>query len=308
MLKCSLLPLDKNMKKIHLLVGLLFIIVGLSTFGLLKLKDNEAATKIINPPQLTTTQQFILMGDVGSASPQQFEVAEAIEEKCNAEANCQAVFILGDIIYEEGISSAQDPQLQNKLIEPYEDINLPFYLALGNHDYLDCATECYIEFAKNNPKWHFPDRYYAQEFENISFFVIDTEKFDADQQQWLVDQLANSSKKWKVVLGHRPIISEENSKKGENWNGKQELRDIVCQSADYYISGHAHLLEDRGALNDCKTHHLISGAGGSYVRKIAEPFTGEFYAEENGFVTLINKGDALNYAFIDDDGEVLHQQ
>jgi tartrate-resistant acid phosphatase type 5 len=296
------------MKKTYLFVGLLFIITGFLTFVFLKYKNDNLGTEIVQPPELVTSQQFILMGDVGSASPQQFEVAEAIEEKCNVVGNCQAVFILGDIIYEEGISSAQDPQLQRKLIEPYEHINLPFYLALGNHDYLNCATECYVEFANNNPKWHFPDRYYVQDFESISFIVIDTENFDVEQQQWLTDQLARSTKKWKVVLGHRPIISEENTKKGENWSGKQELRDIVCQSADYYISGHAHLLEDRGKLSDCKTHHLISGAGGSYVRKIAEPFTGEFYAEENGFLTLISKGDELQFEFIDDDGEVLHQQ
>lgn len=252
-------------------------------------------------------QRFILMGDVGTATLQQLYVGNAIKTNCFTFHDCQGVFILGDIIYEEGIVSATDPQLRSKLEEPYKDIDLPFYLVLGNHDYLGCV-ECYLEYAKTSTKWYFPSHYYNQDFEVVSFFVIDTENFDQAQQQWLKNQLATSTKTWKIVLGHRPIISEEQSKKYENWQGKKELKDIVCNSADFYISGHAHLLEDRGRLSGCNVHFLISGAGGSNTREMAQPFTGAFYAEENGFLSLAITHNTLQYTFIDKKGNMLYEQ
>lgn len=237
------------------------------------------------------------MGDVGTSAIQQFQVARAIKTKCTTDDNCKGIFILGDIIYENGIASIQDSQLRTKLEEPYKDIDLPFYLVLGNHDYLGC-TDCYKNFSSINPKWHFPNRFYVQDFDAVSFFIIDTENFDAEQQKWLAAQIATSLKKWKIVMGHRPIQSEEVTKKGENWNGRKELKDIVCASVDFYISGHAHLLEDRGKIPDCKAHFLISGAGGSDVREMTKPFTGEFYAQENGFLSLVIIDNALTYTFI----------
>jgi tartrate-resistant acid phosphatase type 5 len=288
------------------LICLIVISAGLFFFTLRKRSNvggkdtmNTSTEKIASPKE-----QFILMGDVGTAAPQQFQVADAIKSKCDTEQNCKAVFILGDIIYENGITSAKDPQLQTKLEKPYKDINLPFYLLFGNHDYLACS-DCYLQFASGSAKWHFPKRYYQQDFDEVSFFVIDTEKFDIEQQKWLVDQIAGSTKEWKVVLGHRPIVSEESTKKGEDWSGRKKLQEIVCSSADYYISGHAHLLEDRGEDPDCKAHFLISGAGGSYVREITKPFTGKFYAEENGFLSLTVNNKEAKYEFINKEGKVL---
>jgi predicted phosphodiesterase len=223
------------------------------------------------------------MGDTGTGAPQQFQVAKAINSHCQQTNTCLAVFILGDVIYENGIKSATDPQLQTKFEKPYADINLPFYIMYGNHDYLDCR-DCYLKY--QSPKWHFPARYYRKDFDNVSFFIIDTEKFDANQQTWLNNELQNNHNKFKIVLGHRPLETEEATKFGENWTGKKELKNIICNSADAYITGHSHILEDQGHIENCKVTQLISGAGGSYVRTIHQPFTGVFHSETNGFLTL----------------------
>ncbi len=252
-----------------------------------------------------TAQQFILMGDIGTASSEESQVADSLQKKCDTDRNCQGVFILGDIIYETGISSATDPQLQTKLEKPYAKINTPFYLVLGNHDYGGC-TNCYTEFAQSHPKWHFPHRYYAQSFPSVSFFVIDTENFDSHQQLWLTRSLEESQTPWNIVLGHRPIVSQETSKENEYWKGIEVLREIVCKDADLYVSGHAHLLEERNQEPGCSAKFLISGSGGSTVRKIIQPFTGEFYAEENGFLSLTIEKERIFYSFINKSGESLH--
>lgn len=296
----------------HLRIVVPILFAGLAIAGSMYVADKKV------PPNTLQTQpspaagisgsaaeQFILMGDIGTASSEESQVADSLQKKCDTDGNCQGIFILGDIIYETGISSATDPQLQTKLEKPYAKINTPFYLVLGNHDYGGC-TNCYTEFAQSHHKWHFPHRYYAQSFASVSFFVIDTENFDSHQQLWLTRSLAESQKPWNIVLGHRPIVSQETSKENEYWKGIESLREIVCNGADLYVSGHAHLLEERKQEPGCSAKFLISGSGGSTVRKIIQPFTGAFYAEENGFLSLTIEGERLSYSFINKSGELLH--
>ncbi len=289
------------------ILGFLAVVALIGSFLLTQSPGRKPGVLPTGAQTHVSTEQFILMGDVGTAAPQQFAVADTLRKKCESEKMCKAVFLLGDLIYELGIASADDPQLQTKLEVPYKDIDLPFYLVLGNHDYVGCAT-CYLSFATGHPKWHFPNRYYVQEFDNVAFFIIDTEQFDPDQRFWLNKELATNQKRWNIVLGHRPIISEEESKKGENWNGKKELQDIVCAGADFYISGHAHVQEERKQLPGCTARFLISGAGGSEVRSIAQPFTGAFHAEENGFLSLKVTGTTVQYQFVNKEGTILREQ
>lgn len=58
----------------------------------------------------TTKQKslrFIAVGDVGSGSPDQYKVAEAMKNKCNSDG-CDFVLLLGDNIYNDGVDSIAD--------------------------------------------------------------------------------------------------------------------------------------------------------------------------------------------------------
>jgi tartrate-resistant acid phosphatase type 5 len=222
--------------------------------------------------------------------------------------DCVAVWILGDVIYEEGVKSVDDPQFQTKFEQPYKDINLPFYILYGNHDYIGCE-ECYITYSQRSDKWHMPARYYKQGIDKvISFYGIDTERFDHDQHEWLEDNLATDSAKWKLVLGHRPLISSEETKVKENWSGKAQLKDSTCTKADFYVAGHAHIMEDQGVVEGCSVHQLVSGGGGAYTRKVVESATGEFYAERNGFLSISVNNKELSYGFYNDEGQQLFEK
>lgn len=249
-------------------------------------------------------QIFILMGDAGTTAPVQFSVAEQIKKFCDAQQTCQAGFIVGDVIYDEGVVSLQDKKFKTHFEEPYAPLNFPIFIAYGNHDYLGC-TQCYLNYTKISQKWKMPSRYYIQEFDAVTFIVIDTEKFDLEQQQWLSGQLANSTKLHTVVLGHRPLITDEVEKHLENWNGKKELTDIICNSADFYVSGHAHLLENPGKIEGCSVQPLISGTAGSYPRQVIKNADSPFQASVNGFLALEVVGEKITYSFIDKDGTVL---
>jgi hypothetical protein len=135
--------------------------------------------------------------------------------------------------------------------------------------------------------------------------VLDTEKFDPEQQQWLKQELATSTTPHTVVLGHRPLLTDEAEKHLENWNGKKELTDIVCNSAELYVSGHAHILENPGVIEGCSVQPLISGTAGSSPRQIITNADSPFHASVNGFLALTVQGEKISYSFIDTDGVVL---
>lgn len=244
------------------------------------------------------------MGDTGTGSANQRAVAESIKLYC-AVRSCQAVFILGDVIYEEGVKNAEDRQFTSKFETPYQDIELPFYIAFGNHDYLGC-TKCYLDYARSSTRWRMPDYYYSQPFGNdLEVFVVDTERFNASQAEWLENEITRSSAKWKVVTGHRPLISYETSKAYENWNGKSELQSAVCDDTNLYISGHAHVME-RNEIVGCKTSQIVSGGGGASLREFVEENKSIFSSSSYGFFSISYKGQKLTGEFVDSGGRVLH--
>jgi acid phosphatase len=296
-------------KNLLLIVGIgFFVILGAAVFwqknniSLLSLPE-----KLIPSPSPLITDRFIMLADTGAASPAQFEVADTITKLCDEEKNCRAAFIAGDVIYEEGVTSVDDVQFKTKFEDVYTNVNLPFYIAYGNHDYLGCQ-ECYLDYTQKSTKWKMPARYYRQDFGATSFWIIDTEQFDLDQQNWLKDELAQSSATWKVVTGHRPIVTNEATKVKENWNGKEELKAIICQQASLYVAGHAHILEDLGSLEGCNVQQLVVGGGGAYTREKTNYYPTLFDHAGNGFAQLTSNTTELSITFFDATGEVLFER
>ncbi len=295
-----------------LILGILGIVLVLGKLlgwprgnGVSAFLPSLAGTQVSPSPTPLPPQYFVVVGDTGAATPAQFAVAKAMQASCEQVGGCQAGFIAGDAIYENSVSSVTDPQFQTKFEEPYKNLSIPLYIAYGNHDYLGCA-ECYLEYANHSQKWRMPASYYVQSFgDEVSFFVIDTEKFGTVQQQWLKDNLTSNQAHHKVVIGHRPIETFETTKLGENWNGKAELQEILCQTGDLYVAGHAHVLEDNGQIGDCSVKQLVAGGGGAHLRTVSEKSDGDFSAAKHGFVLLKVSEQELNYSFIDSQGEVL---
>jgi tartrate-resistant acid phosphatase type 5 len=250
------------------------------------------------------SKYIILFGDTGNAKQSQYDVANSVSARCK-EVDCQNIVILGDVIYENGVSNVDDSQFKTKFEDVYKDINQPINIVFGNHDYRDCV-QCYIDYSSKSDKWKMPDRYYKLETENILMLVIDTEKFDPAQQDWLKQQLQQNADKLSVVLGHKPIYTNENEHYGENWTGKEDLRKIICNSAQAYISGHAHILEDVGNLEGCKVKQLISGGGGADLRRFIDNPKQKFGAVSWGYLQLLDSKEG-KYTFYNQKGEILFE-
>jgi len=130
--------------------------------------QNLAYIKAVELPVI----EFLAIGDMGTGEQGQLQVAKAMKKVCDA-LHCDFVMGLGDNIYDAGVKSINDEQFNSKFEEPYKDLDLPFYMALGNHDNSGLSPgdgafnyrgDLQVLYARNeerkSDKWRMPARYY----------------------------------------------------------------------------------------------------------------------------------------------------
>jgi tartrate-resistant acid phosphatase type 5 len=107
---------------------------------------------------------ILSLGDWGSASLGGYHLRNA-ESTANAmkiyasEYKPKLVLNTGDNFYYCGIQNTSDPQISSDYVELFGNIGLPWYNALGNHDYgFNPAAQ--LELNQSIPTWIMDDRYY----------------------------------------------------------------------------------------------------------------------------------------------------
>ena len=107
---------------------------------------------------------ILSLGDWGSASLGGYHLRNA-ENTARAmttyasEYNPKLVLNTGDNFYYCGIQNTSDPQISEDYVNMFGNISLPWYNALGNHDYgFNPAAQ--LELNKTIPQWIMDDRYY----------------------------------------------------------------------------------------------------------------------------------------------------
>jgi acid phosphatase len=280
------------------------IILALLIFVISKLSSNFSGPGSDDLNLTDNNIDMVFWGDSGTGDSRQRKVANAIQKLCAR--GCDLGVIAGDIIYEAGITSSKDPQIEQKLERPYDRINFPIYLAIGNHDNLGC-NHCLVEYAAGSDKFKMPSTYYKVKVNfEIDLIVIDTENFDSAQADWLTKVLDESVARHKIVVGHRPLLTYESEHKDERWGTTSKAQEIMCNRADLYISGHSHLLE-YNTIENCSVKQIISGAGGAETRRITDKTKPVFYFEDNGFVVVQVKNSIAAVMFYNDRGNLIHR-
>src|SRR5687767_446538 len=178
-----------------------------------------------DPPAMKRAR-FIAMGDTGKGNTDQRRVAVAARDVCAAKG-CDFVLLLGDNIYNAGVDSVTDPQWQTKFEQPYADLDLPFYVALGNHDYggkliIDAPGignewdrgKIEVEYSSVSDKWNMPNTHYTFTWNHVGFIILDTNAIIwdntvwGDQAAWLPTAMMEvADKDWVFVAGHHPYRS-----------------------------------------------------------------------------------------------------
>lgn len=187
-------------------------------------------------PVFSKPSSFLFFGDFGTGTQEQHRVAKSMQGFCGNNA-CDFVALLGDNFYPNGVSSVRDPLWVNYFEIPYAALGIPFFAALGNHDYKG-SVDSQIEYSTISQLWKMPKRFYSFSHGDIDFFVLDTNKFNKSQRTWLEDSLKSSHQKWRIVIGHHPIYSYGGH--GDTDELKKELLPIIDGKVDFYLCGHDH--------------------------------------------------------------------
>ncbi len=273
-----------------------FLILFLLLLSCTIIPDDPSPGVIEIHPKLQDGFKICVIGDSGKGGSEQKQVAAAL-----VKANCQQVRHLGDIIYNSGLDSTDDPLFKERFYNYYQELfkqNIEFYMALGNHDYRGNPS-AWLHIAKIFPNIKFPSMYYATIYEDICFITLDTNSRYMLQQQWFkkLQQEFSSQCKLVITLGHHPLYSS-----GLHGNASM-LRRIFLEKVtqgkvDAYLAGHEHNQEDCGQYD--KTHYFVSGsAGASRSLRNKPPVWG---SKNSGFMTLTihydeNKHPYFNYQF-----------
>lgn len=269
----------------------------------------------------------IAVGDTGKGNSGQFQVGQAMARECR-QLQCDFALLLGDNIYDVGLSSPSDPQMIEKFEKPYAEFPQPFYVALGNHDYGKLANEWQrgdyqIEYSKKNPKYVLPSHYYAFVKNDVLFIVLDTSRYfhDKDSQQqteFVKKQISESKAKWKVVVAHHPFISNGKHGNAGHYDGvpfppysgsviKKLVENELCGKIDIYISGHDHNLQTLQGRDKCSsTLFVVSGTGASGDDKLNGRNSTLFQSSELGFSSLSFLADRILVRHHGLDGRMLH--
>lgn len=97
--------------------------------------------------------RLLVLGDQGTRDAAQFQVAAGLAKR-HAAAPAQAVVLLGDNFYENGVSSVADPKWDGgfRLAYPASALAVPFYAVTGNHDYRQSAQPEY-DYVDPEGRW-----------------------------------------------------------------------------------------------------------------------------------------------------------
>lgn len=270
--------------------------------------------------------KFIAVGDTGMANDGQYQVANAIKNQCD-QAGCDFVLLLGDNIYNSGVDSVDDFKFDSHFELPYEQIDLPFYLVLGNHDYGGASSGLGYEFQKSiyqiqysekSEKWNMPRHYYSFVKGNTSFYALDTNAqlygLDTDQRQEVAQWLAGSHSTWKIAFGHHPYKSNGLHGNAGQYdlfagipiangeNVKSFAENIWCGKVDVYLAGHDH---NRQWLDTtCAGSKLIISGAGSTTTPLRGSNPVLFQKSTLGFLYVRIEGNKLTGQFINTNGDI----
>ncbi|MFH5211582.1 metallophosphoesterase [Antrihabitans sp. NCIMB 15449] len=178
----------------------------------------------------------LVTGDAGTGAAGQLAVAEAAKKLFAVEQLSLAIG-LGDNIYEDGAETPDDDEFGTKFEAPNTGLDVPWLMALGNHDnsLIVPGDGSWLEKGNNevgyharSPRWWMPSRYYSVALPAndpvVEFFVLDLNPlcsyipqilnywapngpYMTGQREWLRQSLASSPAKWKITCNHFPYIA-----------------------------------------------------------------------------------------------------
>jgi tartrate-resistant acid phosphatase type 5 len=272
---------------------------------------------------------FYVIGDWGKMGiPNQQVVASQMNDWTKKE-NPKFIVSTGDNFYDVGVKDINDPHWQESFEKVYNGDNLirkPWYVSLGNHDYLG-NPDAEIEYSKTSSRWTLPSRYWsrvetAEDGSRVRFIFIDSSPFEKSyyqspdlknkvlsqdtlrQKKWLDSLSSLSDVDWKIVVGHHHIYTGGVRKNDVN-TIRPSLEPVFAKNnVDIYFCGHEHDLQHMKAANK-PTHYFLSGAGAD-LRPTGTINETLFSASIQGFMSVTVRKKNLEVKIVDYKGNILY--
>ena len=236
-------------------------------------------------PTRPDSLKFAVIGDFGTGDQQAYDIATRMKE-LRAQFPFEFVITTGDNM----LGSQDTPaDFEEKFERPFAPLlrdGVRFYASLGNHDHRS---------APSYAPWNMHgQRYYTYARKHVRFVVLDSNRADAAQLDWLAQVLRSAREQWKICYFHHPLYSN-----GVKHGAELELRVLlepllVRYGVHVVFSGHQHAYE---RLTPQKgVHYFVTGAGGQSTGEIARTgTTAAAFDEDQSFMAVEVTGDHLHF-------------
>lgn len=284
-------------------------------------------------PARYESARFVAFGDAGTGDDNQHAVAEAMKSVC-AQRGCDFALYMGDVVYPEGFESADDPNFVDKFTEPYEGLDIPFHIVMGNHDYGGTRG------AGN--EWDKLEHALAQRARDPRFLLAPTQIIDAgpvrfigldtnrllyghesEQTAWVQPWLDFDGPV--IVFGHHTYRSRGKHGDAGDYSGlgpvswvpgvkipagthfQRWFDEHLCERIEMYLAGHDHNLQ--WLEPSCGVELVVSGAGAKvYPLDVDSDTPALFASAELGFLWAEATENELRGVIYDDEGNVLFER
>lgn len=270
-----------------------------------KAKATANSSPRITLPRKEGSVKFVIIGDTGTGSKQQNELADILL-KSRASFPFDFVLLLGDNLY--GGEDAKDYKTKfEDVYRPLLDQKVKFYATLGNHD--EPAQRFYQHFNMEGKE------YYRFTKGNVAFYALNSNYMDQKQIKWMEDEFKKDTSEWKITFHHHPPYSS-GGKHGSDDSLRKVVEPIFLRyGVNMVLAGHDHFYERIKPQKGI--YYFVSGAGGKLRPgdvKDNSPLTAVFYDRDMSFMLAEIADDQFHFQVISrtgatvDSGVLLNQK
>lgn len=272
----------------------LAVIAGLISLTLTGcgLQGNPSATSTtLAGLNLAAGESILVMGDWGSGTESQQEVAEAMEGYAG-DREIAAIVTTGDNLYSDDA---------DQIVEPFEwarERQIPFLISWGNHDVeTQSRVDLIDETFADPPAW------WAHEWGPIDIVILDSTQVGSGRQtEFLLDQLAASDNPTIVVFHHAPYSC------GSHGDDEAVAARWVRRFDDdvfLVLSGHEHNYQ---RFESDGVTYVVTGGGGATLTELAAcrgDHPPRIAGEAVHHFVALELADSIEASVIDADGDVI---
>ena len=247
-------------------------------------------------PNKENSVRFVVIGDTGTGSEQQHELAQVMTSYRQA-FPFEFVLMMGDNMY--GSEKTVDYKAKfEDVYRPLLNQKVKFYATLGNHD---DSNQRFYEFFNMEGQ-----EYYHFKKGNVSFYSLNSNYMDKRQLDWLNEKLANDTSEWKVAYFHHPPYSS-GAAHGSDTKLREIIEPIFLQNhVNVVFAGHEHFYERIKPQKG--VYYFISGSGGKLRKgdvKKTSPLMDKAYDSDMSFMLIEVAGDQMYFQVISRTGETV---